>query len=551
MFFTVRRFAAIAALAALCVAISTAPALADTAPAGVGSTEGSSALVTIDVGDLLHVGLLGDTGNGTIDPAKGTPIANETFSPLSISSGVLPALNALSAPALATSSTGAPDQKSAPLIDLTSLPQPIPVLDGTINAATLSSAVDTTGAQTSLASTLANVGVLGGIARLDSGGLNLNGVAGPSASTVNRTASLDALTVLDLRSLLNLLGIDLDMLSTGQLTGLIGQLGLLDALNSAVPGLGATSITDLDTTISTLVSNLGDLLNIAVCTGTEPILLLLGINCSQLTSTITGITDQLTAVLQGVLDTLDGAALLRIEGVQAGAVATAAGTVGDSVAKVTAGIGKILVGGIDLGGIDANTTIAQVQSLAATATAQINSILGAISPSLANVISINLFEQNTNVNTSNGYVNALAAVNALRVTITPPDVCAVLSDLANLSLPDVPLQLPASPVAGLLSGLGSTVDCSNILPQINSLVPAALPADLSAVNALVDPVTIEVASISSSSNFTTPAAPPPATTTEPTPLARTGMNELTLLLAGGLLALVAVTTRRVLARARA
>src|SRR4051812_12904952 len=106
---------------------------------GVGSAGGSTTLAALDAGDLLKLALVGEQSSASIDPANGTPSANETVNALTVVSQTLPALDNLTTPGVSTNSTGAPDTKQTQQIDLGSVPQPAPLLSGTVNAASLSS----------------------------------------------------------------------------------------------------------------------------------------------------------------------------------------------------------------------------------------------------------------------------------------------------------------------------------------------------------------------------------------------------------------------------
>src|SRR4029078_6245680 len=106
-----------------------------------------------------------------------------------------------------------------------------------------------------------------------------------------------------------------------------------------------------------------------------------------------------------------------------------------------------------------------------------------------------LFKRSTDVSQDGGYVKALAGITGLLATITPPDVCALLNDrLTKLpgglnSLPGV--TLPALPISGVLSTLGSTLNCS---------VPGILQAQ-GTIPALTTPVTLAAAQANSAAAF--------------------------------------------------
>ena len=256
-----RRVLAAGAVALFVAALFASPSQAGTAT-GVGSAGGSTALAGVDAGDLLKLAVVTERSSASIDPAAGTPTATESISPLEVASQTLPALNDLSVPSVSTTSTGAPDTKSTDAIDLASLPQPVPLLSGQIAPASLSSLVDADGAHASLSSSLANVAVAGGIAKVDSANVDLGGVAGPNQSNSTRSVTVNGVTVLDLRALLQMVGLDLNKLPLQTLADLIQQLGLFDTLNSLtgqnfqspsdiVNALSSTTITSAQAAVNT------------------------------------------------------------------------------------------------------------------------------------------------------------------------------------------------------------------------------------------------------------------------------------------------------------
>jgi hypothetical protein len=258
-----------------------------------------------------------------------------------------------------------------------------------------------------------------------------------------------------------------------------------------------------------------------------------------LQSTLAGVLASLNNLLNGIGNVLGSAKLLQIQGIHVGAIATAKDTVANSSALVTASIGGIKIGGLDLGGIDVNAALEQVQALAAGVTNQLNSILATISPSLANLVKVELFKQATDVSQSGDYVNAMAGIIGLSATVTPPDLCAVLSDVLGKlpvggnTLPGV--SLPALPVPAVLATVGSLLSCRAAAAGVQAAAIGGTPA-------LLNPVTLRVAQASSVAAFTT--APGRTTSTTAPGLPRTGMNETLLLVIGGMMAAVALGLRR-------
>src|SRR4051812_28917003 len=145
-----RRAVAAFSLVALGSVIAAAPAAAADPPTGVSNAGGGLTLVSLDYGDIIKAVLSGEAGNDTIDPVNGVPTASEGLGVLNVKSVTLPQLDALSVAPVQTTSTGAKDEKTTTLIDLSTLGAP--GLAGLINPATLSSLVDTDGAKSALSS---------------------------------------------------------------------------------------------------------------------------------------------------------------------------------------------------------------------------------------------------------------------------------------------------------------------------------------------------------------------------------------------------------------
>ena len=556
VFTPLRRVAAAVLLLPFLVVAVGAPAGAQTTPVGVGTGTGNSSLLSIDLGSLLQLNLINEASSGTIDPANGVPTAFEQLQALSLQSSTLPALGDLTLPLVETRTTGGQDSKTTSLLDLSTLPSPVSgLLSGQINPATLSSIVSSDGAVSSLTSTLDNLALLGGVVKTSSASADLGSFAKSASANAGRSLGIDQLTALDLGGLLQLLGISLDQLPVDTLTGLVGQLGLpLDAVNQAT-GLDLANLTDLGTTIDGLQTTITGLLaNTPVCNVLDPILVQLGLNCTDTTATLTSALDSLTSALTGVLGLLDSTALLSVDALQVGQLASATDTVAGSQATTTGSIGHLRVGGIDLGAVDLNQTVDQLTALAAQVTSTVNGILGTIDPALGNLIDVKLFDRSASVAQDSGYVNALSAITALLVTINPPDVCSMLGDLANASTVgtvidslggQVPTDLPV-PVSDLLGTLGSTVDCSALQPAALAQVD---PNGI--VSAITDPLTIKALSVSGAAAYVAPPAPvvpeTPAAPAAPT-LPLTGGDSTLLLLAGAAFAAGALALRRLAGR---
>jgi hypothetical protein len=169
-----RRIVAAGVLASLAAVLFASPSNAD-GVVGVGSAGGTTKVVAVDAGSLIKFTLVGENSASSIDLANGTPSATETLTPLS---GSALAVGNFATPTVQTTSTGDADSKDTALVDLSTLGAP--GLTGHINPASLTSLVDANGAQASLKSTLANLGVLAGVAGVDSAKVDLGGIAGPA-----------------------------------------------------------------------------------------------------------------------------------------------------------------------------------------------------------------------------------------------------------------------------------------------------------------------------------------------------------------------------------
>jgi LPXTG cell wall anchor motif len=571
---TFRRVVAGFSLVAVVSVIAAAPSSAADTPTGVGGTSGAVNLIGAVLGDPanpasnpLNLIVVGENNATSIDPADGTPSAGESITALKAHSAIVPALDALSTTPVQTSTTGAQDQKTTQVVNLATLTQPaLPgAISGSVEPATLTSIVDAAGARSSLNSTLANLSALLGTLSVDSSVLNVGGNASPTGSLAGRTAELDGIAALNLSDLTRLLGFSLDSLPIDTLAGLIDQLGLAPAVASAT-GLDLSNPGDLKTAFDDLQAAIidDDTLLDALCSQGG---LLVGV---VQTCDLTTVQNELNSIVSQVLDTLAGTPLISIDQVKAAAGASAADTVANSAAAVTGSITGIKVGGLaPIGPIDAAATAAQIQALADQVNQALSDVLTQIDPSLANLLTVKLFDKNTNVFTEGDYVKSIASITALELTITPPDLCALFDDLGVNQFPDLEQDLSAGGVRGnvvdapriedLLTQLGLSADCQVPIPQnvsgdsavSGASVKPAVPTVPVSTTALTAPLTFRAASISSAANFKVVAAPVTPTTPATPELPRTGTNELLLLVVGGLLAAVALGVRRVTAVARA
>ena len=559
----ISRFAAVALVAsALVVAIAPAPAGAqssgDPAPPGVGSTTGSTTLFGIRIGEAgvgpLDLRLIGEQGTTLLDSLQATPNALAKLIPLSLTSSLLPSLSALSLPAIESRSTGAEDSRSTSLLDLDALSAQLGLpglLGGAIQPASLLTAVDAAGARSLVSSAVTGVTALGGVLGLDALTLDLGSLAAPGRSNAERGVTLASLDVLTLDGVLGLLGIALEDLP------LDTALGLLDTLGLPLTGLGVSSLGELDSVIDGLLANIGGLLGSVVggiCDAAAPILDVLGIDCSMVTDTLVDLVDQLRGLVVGIIDTLTGTPLLSFDGISLDVVARAGSTVADSVADVVSTIGGIRVAGLTLPGIDVESTLRQVEALVDTITETLNGVLGGIIPSLGNLLDVDLLDEATSVVQSTTGITASSAVTGLRITVTPPDICGLLSGLGggdSLGALLGGVTGALGPVGDLLGGLGLEIPCAG---TAGTATASGLVGGLA--TALTSPLTIEALSVSEAAVLRLPSATPAGTPSNPAAappvnLARTGMADTVPMAIAALLLGFSLLVRRRLVAVRA
>jgi hypothetical protein len=545
------RLAAGAAVAASIAALAVpTPASAQAAPAppGVGSTTGETTLLGLSIGGEngpLNLQVIGETATTLLDALAGAPNAVARVLPLSLTSSLLPALSGLGLAPVESRSTGAEDTRSTELLDLGALADQLGLpglLGGAIQPASLTTAVDGQGARSIVSSAVTGLSALGGVLGLDALTLEQGAQAAPGQSTAQRGVTLASLDVLTLDGLLGLLGIPLEALPLDSALDLLGALGL------PLDGLGVSSVTQLDSMIDGLLTDIGGLLGAVVggvCDPLAPILGLLGITCTQVSGTIVDLVDQLRALVVGIVDTLTGTPLLSFDGIDLDVVTRAGATVADSVASVVSTIGGVRVAGLSLPGLDLGATLAQVDTLVDRITEVLNGLLGGIAPALGNLLDIDLLDQSTSVVQSTSGITSNASVTGLRIAITPPNVCDLLSGLGLGGTDSLGALLGGvtgalGPVGDLLEGLGIGVPCTGSGAGASTV-------------ALTAPLTIEALSVTEAATLRLPTATPVAPGTPsnpeaapPTALARTGLpgQALPMSLAAGLLGLALLVRRR-------
>jgi hypothetical protein len=540
------RFARVAATA---TALSLAGAATLVSPAhaatpGVGTSAASSSLLNVAVGtagSVLNLKVLADDARSTIDPSTlAKPEAFSRLNALSLTSSVLPApLNNVSLPIVESRSPGGQPSVTGPGLNLSSIggvALPVSLLGGVLDPASLTSGVDANGAHSALNSSLSNISLVGGLIKA----AGLESKLGTSAATADadgsRTIKAGAINVLDLGALLNGLGIPLAELPVSTVSSILATLGV--PVNGVPTSLTLDSfVTELNTTIDGIQAQLDAAAAATSSTITAPIdsaagTILGGLNLpvptvGQAVATVNQTLDTVQGLLSGVLSTaihaLDGVSLLKVSGVEVGAVTKAADTVEGSTADIVAKIGSINVGGLSLPGLDLTSTLAQVNTVVNTVNSTLSSVLGAIDPDLANLVHVSMFQKDaaTGVTKDGGYIKSLAGVSALSAGITPPlNLTSVVTGL-----------LGKVGIGSVLTGAGGSLPAvDTLMTSLNTLVPGA-------VDVLAGGASIKLASVTSGASFTTPVA---ATNGS---LPRTGGTAQTALL-GMALVVAAIASRR-------
>lgn len=552
----------VAGAAALCLTAAVAApsqAGAQTPVEGVGTSKALQSLLSLQIGDvaapLLDIGVLTDTALSTIDAALEPANAVTRLVPLKLASSALPALNGLTAnlPVFEARSGGTTSVKGEAL-NLSSpggvAGLPLGLLGGSLIPTDLSAVLDGAGARTGLDSSLANLSLVSGLLKIASVSNKQATAAGLPAANGTRALNIDAISVLDLGSLLKGLGLGLETLPLNVVSGLLSALQLPLALpggaadlKSAVDGLTATisgilgqvagNNALLGTVVNTLPGGLGGLLGGLPLTSLIPLggsslvpIDALGLPLGTVQGLLGTLQGTLSGLLGGALGTLGNLSLLKLDGATIGASTKAADTLANSAADVTGKLGKLSVLGLDLPGLD----LLSVGSTLNAVTAQLGNVLGIIDPSLKDLVKVGVLDKATSVTTANGYNNALAGIDVLSVKITPP---ALLSNLVgtltgNGALSALgALTAAGAPTSGLPLLGGGALGLGSLLN---------LPAT---VGALTKGLTLKVGSVQSSSQFRVASAPAPAQVAAPVEsLPRTGADTRTLgILAAGMAAL--------------
>lgn len=478
-------------------------------PPGHGHSSGGTSLLTVSLGDAeLSLALVTEEAHVSTEPGASTPSATERVAPLGVASSLVPGLAALSQPAIETHHTSGEDTAVTPGVDLAALVAggPVPgLLSGTVDPVTLRSAVGADGAVSAATGAVRDLRVLGGLLSVDLVEAVLGAAARNDAAEADRHVQVDEVVALHLGALLASLGISLGDLPIDTAIDLLAALGV-PLPGGASPAELATDIADLQSTIAEARAEHTEASAELVAAVDQAQVDELTDEIAALVATIDAATAELAEAIDGILAGLDGAALLVLEDIDVRLIARAAGTVAASAALVDMSVGEVRVGTVSLGGIDVGATLAEVAAVADAVNTALSAVLGLVDPALEDLVNVQLLDRETSVSPGADGITAAASFAGLRVTVTPPSVCDLLTSLAegqdpiDAVLDDLGVDLPAlsTEVADVLSALGSTIDCTEVGGGV--------------VSALSEPLRVEALSVSGSGFFSATTASVPVPT---------------------------------------
>jgi hypothetical protein len=267
---------------------------------------------------------------------------------------------------------------------------------------------------------------------------------------------------------------------------------------------------------------------------------------TQLQSALTQAQQLLAGLLGQGLNGLLNTSLLELDGAQLGVVTKAAPALADSVAGITAQLGAIKVAGLSLPGLDLSSTLSQVSNLVNQANGALSSLLGTLSPNLANLVHVSVLDQTKNVSSSGGYNRAVAGITAVSAVIDPS---AILGGLSGLVGSLTGASVHSADVSGTSGIVGAITSLGGTVPVISNLVPG-LTGALGVANLLgAGPTSVKVGEILSGATYisSTPAVATP-TATPAANLPRTGSHTTEWAALAAILFALALGVRRVVRR---
>jgi hypothetical protein len=526
------RFVPVVAAGAL-VAATVSPASA--AEPGVGTTTAALEAIGLDVGEVLSLSLLTDTGLADTNPADGAvSTASAQLNALEVASELLGVDEQVGL--LSAESTG---DESSDALPATSVPDTGGVVTGTLDGA-LSAVVGEGGALSNIDAGVTDLSVLDGIVGIGQSGLDLGaGSAGAQAEGA-RTFTLEDLSLLDLEALLAGLGIPLTDLPLDQVLGLIGELGVdgLDPILAEL-GLSAEELLAAVADLGSLTAALEDVSG-TTCTLTEDTLGTIGgllgeeVTVDELCAddgVLVAAIDEIEALLdpallEDILGLLDGVSLVSLDLLQVGMSTVATDSVDTSSADVAPVIEGLVVGGLP---VDAGAALEATEELLATVNAQLDGVLATVG--LSDIISIALFDQGATVTEKDGAIVSDAFFTGLGVDIDPGAVLDTV--LAALAADD-------------LLSVGDTILA--LAPDAELPVsPLTLLNDLAGTNVLGDGVSLRVADLGQNSTHVLGATATPQAPTAPE-LPMTGSSDTLWLFMAAVAAAGALGLRRLTVR---
>ena len=531
------------------------------ATSGRGTASSSITLLSVDLGNIQHLKVLTDQGQGTLDPARLNLSGPQAFASLSAveASGMLN-LALPNPPFKAT----APGTSNVPA-QLASIPVQFPgsalplagtnlpvgaglLVNGTINPVKIEAHQSASGVDSFVGTTVPNLSVLQGLLGIKD--VNIAGVStnASAAASIGNTGivGIGSVDVLSLQGLLGGLGLNnLADLPLGTLTSLLDQLGLkvptgalglgdltgggINGLLANVTGLlnvknGLAGVADCNALTQLVNSNLGGLGDLGgLLSGSNGLLggLLGTLGLSSGSSGINGLigtgcstVDASRASILGIIDPILGTA-------DSGLLGNATDVV-DGLLGVLNGAPLIQLSGVELSALaKAADTLA---NSSATTTANFGHIkvggkdLGLLDVN-ATVAQVTALKDSV-LGVLNGITNTLGVGNLIDIGILERTASVKAEGSYNvassgLDLLRVSINPPAN-LGGLLSGAGGLLSgtgaVSGLLSGLN-LPVGALPLGTDVLanafgltSLLSQPTTIKVGSIGATADYTSDAA---------------------------------------------
>lgn len=390
------------------------------------------------------------------------------------------------------------------------------IVDGLLQPAAISTSMQTSGANARVESSIKTLEMLQGLSVLQEAGPGHQDAAvnGRGATAETKLAKIDQMTVLRTDALLELLGINSDMLPDETLAALADALGinttrLLDTVRNAQKW---GSVAELQRGIAALKDALDDFAGTGTCDLIDDLIRAkrgfdpwerakeYGIpppNClgvtgalSHFTAAVSKLTEDLHAAL---LSALGDEAVVSLTKLNA-SVAAAASVTDDRVTQgggVAGGIQRIRAAGAETE-LDVNADADTWNNGEAVLNAALNEFLGVLGPEFSDIIRVRLMPSLVQKGEiiDRRYVRSRAEVTLMKVFVDLPGRDAVEQALGNL--------LEGSPLGGLVGGGGGGGGGGGTLPLGR--------ADFD------DPITISIGQMSAVAEHTLPGRtldPPP------------------------------------------